>query len=436
MATVYHSHAQGAKSECVCGHAMMGVIFKLNLRFTPKYGIFGGRKREKGMKMIRREMEKEIVGAASRYPSVTVLGPRQAGKTTLIRSCFPGYAYANLEDPETRMLAEMDYKAFFRRYPSPVIIDEIQRVPKLISAIQVMIDAEREKVGRFLLAGSQQLSLAETVSQSLAGRTTLLTLLPLSVSEILSVQGSVDTDELLFRGMMPELYRTMNPVSEYYRNYFRTYVERDLRQLINVKDVGLFERFLSLLAGRIGQPVNVSALANETGVSSTTLTGWLTMLESSYILFRLQPWFSNLSKRLVKSPKLYFTEPGLAAYLLGIESAQQLLRDPLRGHLFENLVVVEVLKHRLNRGLDPNLFFLRTEKQVEVDLVLRHGRMVQPMEIKSAMVYTPEFAKHLRAFCAKEDSVVKPMVVYDGDDLDLSDGTLVRNFRNMEFGYL
>ncbi len=366
--------------------------------------------------MIKRSMEPVLREALGEYPVVTVFGPRQSGKTTLVKTCCPRFHYANLEDKETRELAEADYKAFFARFPPPVIIDEIQRVPELASAIQVLVDANRSATGQFILTGSHQTALAEAVDQSLAGRTCILELLPLSLAELGGLQGQ-STDQVLLRGFMPELHHRSMRASTYYRNYLRTYVERDVRRLVNIRDLLVFERFIMLLAGRVGQVVNYSSLAGDAGVSVTTVTHWLSILEASFLIFRLPPFFSNLSKRVVKSPKVYFTEPGLVAYLLGIEIPAHMAQHPLRGGLFENLAVVEALKSFTNQGREPRLAFLRTEKGFEIDLLLLHGAFVQPVEIKSAMTFNRHLADHLEVFCKSETTAMRPRLVYDGEDI-------------------
>lgn len=366
--------------------------------------------------MITRIIENTIKKSVSQVPVVTILGPRQAGKTTLVRKIFPDYTYVNLEDRATRELAENDYIGFFKKYSEPMIIDEVQRVPELLSAIQVKVDEDRRKNGRFILTGSHQPRLRETVAQSLAGRTTIHTLLPLSLEEI-SKSGKLENlDDNMIRGFMPELYldNARDP-DVYYRDYLDTYIEKDLRQMIAVKDLNAFLRFLTLLAGRVGQVVNLSGLSGEVGVSSTTLGEWLSVLEDSFVVFRLQPYFSNISKRIVKSPKVYFTEPGLAAYLLGIESARQASRDPLRGNLFENIVVLEAMKTRLNDNKEPNLFYVRTEKGVEIDLILKKEGMLFPFEIKSSMTPNKDFSKNMKMFCDSEANSGGMTVVYCGD---------------------
>ena len=366
--------------------------------------------------MITRIIEDTIKKSVSQVPVVTILGPRQAGKTTLVKKIFPDYTYVNLEDRATRELAENDYIGFFKKYSEPMIIDEVQRVPELLSAIQVKVDEDRRKNGRFILTGSHQPRLREAVAQSLAGRTTTHTLLPLSLEEISKSGKLEDLDDNMIRGFMPELYidNARDP-DVYYRDYLDTYIEKDVRQMIAVKDLNAFLRFLTLLAGRVGQVVNLSGLSGEVGVSSTTLGEWLSVLEDSFVVFRLQPYFSNISKRIVKSPKVYFTEPGLAAYLLGIESARQASRDPLRGNLFENIVVLEAMKTRLNDNKEPNLFYVRTEKGVEIDMILKKEGMLFPFEIKSSMTPNKDFSKNMKMFCDSEVNSGGMTVVYCGD---------------------
>jgi len=365
------------------------------------------------------------------YPVVTLTGPRQAGKTTLAKRCFPDFSYATLEDPSIRNLAETDPKAFFKKYPEPLIIDEVQRVPDITSSIQVIVDEDRKRKGRFLLTGSHQPGLHMAISQSLAGRTAVMHLMPLSVHEVLSHNPGISTDELILRGFMPELHDEEKNATSYYRNYFRTYVERDLRQLAQIRNLAAFERFMILLAGRVGQIVNLSGLSGETGVSSTTLAEWLSVLEASFLVFRLQPHFSNISKRTVKSPKIYFTEVGLAAYLLGLESELHVSRDPLRGNLFENMIVSDVMKSRLNRGKDPRIFFLRTEKGFEIDLIVQEGRSLRPMEIKSAATFNAAFVDSLRRFCESEPESASPVLVYDGESYPERSGVKCINFREL-----
>jgi predicted AAA+ superfamily ATPase len=401
--------------------------FKIKLENYAANGYVGGNQVK--FTMIKRELTQELTETMRAYPVVTLTGPRQAGKTTLARWCFPSFSYASLEDPQVRELAVSDPVAFFARYPEPVIIDEIQRVPEITSWVQVRVDEDRKRKGRFLLTGSHQPELHQAVSQSLAGRTAILNLMPLSVSEVLGHEPQIATDALLLRGFMPEVHDQGMEPTRYYRNYYKTYVERDLRQLAQIRNLAPFERFMTLLAGRVGQVVNLSRLTGETGVSSTTLAGWLSILEASFLVFRLQPFFSNISKRTVKSPKIYFTEVGLASYLLGLETPQQVSRDPLRGNLFENLVVADILKSRLNIGKEPNLFYLRTEKGFEVDLIMREGRTLRPVEIKSAATFNSEFTAALRRFCTAEPEAADPLLIYDGENFPERNGVRCANFR-------
>ena len=368
--------------------------------------------------MINRRLEEYFLETLAEYPVVTVFGPRQSGKTTLAKKCCPDFEYVNLEDLEERELAVNDYKAFFSRHQPPLIIDEIQRAPELVSAVQVIVEKDRRRSGQFVLTGSQQSELASAIDESLAGRTGVLELLPLSLAEIAAETSDVSTDELLLRGLMPELWATRKRPTAYYRNYFRTYVERDVRRLVNIRDLIVFERFMTLLAGRVGQIVNLSSLASETGVSAPTISGWLAVLEASFLIFRLPPYYSNIAKRVVKSPKIYFTEPGLATYLLGLESASQIARDPLRGQLFENLAVMEAYKQYSHRGRDRHLAFLRTEKGFEIDLLLKQGTRLQPVEIKSAMTFNKSLVHNLETYMKEESAALNPTLVYDGTALD------------------
>ena len=386
--------------------------------------------------MINRKIETVLRNEAALYPVITLLGPRQAGKTTLTRQCFPSYSYVNLEDPAERELATADERRFFAIHKPPVIIDEIQRVPELASYVQVKVDEERDKMGAFILTGSQQPKLAATISQSLAGRTSVLSLMPFSVRELIEADINPTTDELILRGFMPDVHVRKIPPASYYRNYFQTYVERDIRQIVNIKNLNLFERFVTLLAGRVGQIVNLASLAAETGVSATTIGEWLSILESAFLVFRLPPHFSNISKRIVKSPKIYFTDVGLAAWLLGLETPAQVSRDPLRGQLFENMVVSDIRKQMLNQGRDARFSFLRTEKGFEVDLVISRGTAIQPIEIKSAMTYHESLSANLRKLAKADSAVVRPHLLYDGDiAMPMFDGNDIEvlNFRDFKY---
>ncbi len=299
--------------------------------------------------MIKRKIEPVLKRLISHYPVVTITGPRQSGKTTLCKLAFPDYQYVNLEALDIRDFAKNDPRGFLEQYGHHVILDEIQRTPEILSYIQVVVD-ERNEPGQFVITGSQQFEVISNLTQTLAGRTALLKLLPFSISEI---QGSYDVssiDKLILTGFYPRIYdMSLNP-TQALGDYIVTYVERDLRQIVNIRDLSLFEKFLKLCAGRIGQVLNLSSLANDVGVSHSTARAWISLLEASFIVFLLPPWFGNVSKRLIKSPKIYFYDVGLASYLLGLENEKQVMRDPLRGSLFENMVLMEILKYRYNRG--------------------------------------------------------------------------------------
>lgn len=381
--------------------------------------------------MIPRKMAAALRIAAEEYPVVTLTGPRQAGKTTLVRAVFPEHSYCNLEDPEVRRLASEDPKQFFHLHEAPLILDEIQRVPELLSWIQVRVDEGKTK-GAFILTGSHQLRLHEAVTQSLAGRTALLRLLPLSIAELEAAGVAFGKNELLYKGCLPRIYDDALDPTRAYANYFRTYVERDVRQLMELRNQQLFETFLRLLAGRVGQPVNLSALGGEVGVSGTTLKHWLSILEASFIIFRLGPYYRNFGKRMVKSPKIYFTEPGLATWLLGIESASEAARDPLHGNLFENLVVAEAFKARLNAGREPRLYFWQDSHRNEVDLVYEQQRKLIPIEIKSSMTWHRELAGNIVKFQNAVPDAKAGIVLYAGDLSWETDRYVVRQFKDTE----
>jgi predicted AAA+ superfamily ATPase len=353
--------------------------------------------------MVPRELQAELLAAAAEYPVVTLLGPRQSGKTTLTRMAFPRREYRSMEDPDVRMAALTDPRGFLSGLPDGAILDEIQRTPELLSYVQGRID-QRRKTGEFILTGSHQPALHAAASQSLAGRTAVLTLLPFSVSELRYYRKTWDPFDLAVRGCFPRLHEERLSQRRFFNGYVQTYLERDVRMLSNLKDLTLFQHFLTLIAGRVGQVVNYTSLANDLGVSSTTVRSWVSVLTASFVLFELPPYFENISKRVVRSPKLYFTDPGLVAHLVGIDTAGQASRDPMRGALYENLVIVEVLKQRLNAGLLPSLFFYRDTNGNEVDLVVKDGRNLVPVEIKSAATFTADFLKGLERFRAAAGS--------------------------------
>ncbi|MBR5965538.1 MAG: ATP-binding protein [Treponema sp.] len=374
--------------------------------------------------MIHRTISEYIKNCMNDYFSVAVFGPRQCGKTTLVKELYPDFSYANLEDMNTRALAKNDPEEFFTRFPEPVIIDEIQRVPELLSTVQVRIDKNKKK-GQYIITGSQQIPLKTSVSQSLAGRIAIAQMQPLSLSELKASNIELDRDTQLVSGCMPFLFseKGRKPF-EYYRNYVQTYLERDIAQIGAVQDLMRFENFMRLLAGRTGQLVNNSALSAEVGVSSATIGSWLSILEASHLVYILHPWYENRTKQVVKTPKVYFCDTGLAAYLLGIETPEQMQRDPLLGNLFENLVVNEALKTRYNYGAEPNLFFFRNSKGLEIDIILKENRVLNLFEVKSGKALNDDFTKNMEKFRklfpahVSSASGSNGIVIYSGDNYE------------------
>jgi len=366
--------------------------------------------------IIDRDISRELQTLATEFSVVTVLGPRQSGKTTLVRTVFPDKAYINLENPKTRAFVEEDPEAFFAQHPEGAIIDEIQRVPNLLSYIQVIVD-EKKQMGLFILTGSHQLLLHKSVSQSLAGRTALLTLLPLSMAELEGASIQDDPEDYIIKGFYPRIYSENILPRKIYENYFRTYVERDVRELINIKNLRTFEQFMKLCAGRIGQEINYTNFSTQLGISSKTIKEWLSTLEASYIILLLPPYFENIRKRLIKSPKLYFVDVGLASYLLDINEKGQLLNNPARGYLFENLIIMELYKYRYNAGLNTPLYFYRDQSQHEIDIIYKNSNQLVPVEIKSAKTYHKEFSNNIEYFTdiVGSDRCPKKYVIYNGE---------------------
>ena len=381
--------------------------------------------------MFKRYITQELIDLSKAYPVVTITGPRQSGKTTLVKEVFPHLPYFNLEAPDIREYAEKDPRGFLNQSRHGMIIDEIQQVPNLFSYIQVLVD-EHDIKGEFILTGSHQLGLHQGISQSLAGRVALLSLLPMSLSELSDAGFKDSLDDFMIKGGYPRIFKDgLNPLKTY-RNYHQTYLEKDLRQLINIKDLSQFQRFIKLCAGRIGQLLNLSSLANDLGVSATTIEHWISLLEASYLVILLQPYFENFGKRSIKSPKLYFTDVGLACYLLGIETPEQLSRDPLRGALFENLVFLELYKARSNQGLDPHLYFYRDHKGFEIDFIFQQGRRLTPIEVKSSQTFNLNFSKNILTFqtLAKE-KFDRGYVIYTGDREFSMEDVAVVNYQNV-----
>lgn len=392
----------------------------------PKYRHFGV-----NLLIFERAIASQCLNLAQQYPVITVMGPRQSGKTTLVRQLFSDYAYINLESPEVRELAARDPKALLARHDSGLIIDEIQNFPELLSYIQVLVD-EKQQMGSYILTGSHQISLHEAISQSLAGRTAILQLLPMSLAELMmnSIDKKVDDiDELMLLGGYPRVHATPLAPTQMYRDYVQTYLEKDVRQMINLKDLLLFRRFLKLCASRTGQVLNMNSLSNDLGISHHTIKHWLSILQASYLIQLLPAYYENFGKQIIKSPKLYFTDVGLACYLLDIEDFRQVNRDPLRGHLFETLVVMELVKARLNQARDPNLYFYRDSQKNEVDIIYKRGVELIPIEIKSAQTITRSYFKGLDYFKSKAgDRAPCSYLIYSGKEEYEMNFTRVLNF--------
>ncbi|MCP4217695.1 MAG: ATP-binding protein [bacterium] len=382
--------------------------------------------------MIKRNVSGHLLNLAKKYPVVTVTGPRQSGKTTLVRELFKDKTYINLEHPEEREFAKNDPKGFFTRIPDGAVLGEIQRVPELLSYIQVIVD-EKKQNGMFILTGSQQFQLLNTISQSLAGRTALFKLLPLSLSELKGQYTYSGMNEVLFTGFYPRIFDQQLSPNQAYSDYFETYVERDLRQLLQVKNLSLFQKFVKLCAGRTGQILNLNSLGNDIGISHTTAREWLTILEAGFIVFLLEPYHKNIRKRLVKSPKIFFYDTGLAAYLLGMEKESHLENHPLRGNLFENLVVMEFLKYRYNMGKKSNLSFYRDSTGNEVDIIYNIARRILAVEVKSGQTVSADYFKGLKAL----EKVVGPdifakAIIYGGDRNEIRNEVHISDYYSID----
>ncbi|MBV5303811.1 MAG: ATP-binding protein [Chlorobium sp.] len=383
--------------------------------------------------MIYRKLTATLQRLAKTFPVIAITGPRQSGKTTLAKAVFADKPYITLEDPAERAFALEDAKGFLHRFRDGAIFDEAQRWPDLFSYLQGMVD-EEPIPGKFILTGSQQFGLLAGVSQSLAGRVGMTALLPLSISELPAAsQSSQSLDTLIIKGSYPALHvRDISP-ADWFASYIATYIERDIRQVLRVHDLSVFQRFVRLCAGRNGQLLNLNALAGETGVSQKTARSWLSVLESSYIVYLLPPYYRNFGKRLVKTPKLYFIDQGLACWLLGIRSHEHLALHPMRGAIFESFIISEFLKSRYNRGLPPDLYFWRDNNGLEADIVFERGTKLQPVEIKSGQTITGDYIRagqRAARFAAEE--ALQPWLIYGGDDSYERNGVTIMSWRDCE----
>lgn len=380
---------------------------------------------------ITRQLEEVIAEAVQYFSVISVTGPRQSGKSTLLKHMFPDYRQYSMKDVNVREFAENDPIAFLNQTHGGMFIDEVQKVPALLEYIQGIVDNNPER--KFLLTGSSNLELLGGLSESLPGRAGVFELLPMSYGESREQQECKDTNQLLYDGLYPAICAGKNKASLFYPSYVKTYIEKDVRDLLKVKNMMQFMKFMRLCAARVGSLFNASEVANEVGVDSKTVTQWLSVLQASYLVTLLPPYYENITKRLVKTPKLYFNDPGLACYLLDIESPKQLDRDKMRGAIFENYIVMEVLKHRYNQGRAGGVYFYRDSNSNEVDILLKQEGEITAIEVKSAMTYSSSFEKSLKQIGSWIGTpIIKKMVVYTGEFENTAGDIKIVNYRNLD----
>lgn len=389
--------------------------------------------------MIKRLLEKQVKHAVTQFPVVSVTGPRQSGKTTLIKECFPTYEYYNLEDPNTRSLIQDDPKQFVNTTKKGVIFDEVQKYPDLLSFIQVTAD-ETNKPGQYIISGSENLLLSERISQSLAGRVAIFNLLPLSMSELKTAKLlEQDAFSQIYKGFYPRIYDQNISATDFYSNYVNTYIERDVRLIKNIGDISNFQRFMQLLAGRAGQLSNASAIANDLNVDSKTANSWLNILEASFIIFRLPPYFRNFGKRVIKNSKIYFHDVGLLAYLLGINNTTDMDVHFARGALFENLIVSEIMKRIINFNLHVKPYFWRDSAGNEIDILLDKGNTIDRLEIKASKTYKSEFSKgfdYWDELTRQNKQEGNNYVIYNGDTESKVKNYKLLNWKNVDKAFV
>jgi len=380
--------------------------------------------------MIKRALSGKVLQLADQYPVITITGPRQSGKTTLCRALFRHREYVSLEDIDNREFARNDPRGFLKQFPDGAVIDEIQRVPDLLSYIQTAVDGNKGN-GRFVLTGSHQFDLLSSITQSLAGRTAIINLLPFTMDEVYGTKKTPDIDTVLYTGFYPRIHdQKLNP-TEALSFYINTYVERDLRNIINRKDLSIFHRFKKLCAGRCGQILNLSSIGNDCGINHATVKNWISILEASGIIKLLRPYFKSFNKRLIKSPKLYFLDTGLASYLLGVNEPSQLKNHPLRGAVFESLVVSELVKKRYNAVKTDNLYYFRDNTGNEVDIIVDQGAGTGQIEIKSGMTVAGDFFKGLTFFKALNKKAGPSYIVYGGGKSYEREGVMIISWRDV-----
>ena len=382
--------------------------------------------------MIKRIMAEKLRGLASKFPVVSVIGPRQSGKTTLVRNVFSGMDYVSLEDLDTRQFAVDDPRGFLSGHSRGAVIDEVQRAPNLFSYIQTAVDS-RNKAGQFILTGSQNILLQENLSQTLAGRVAILRLLPFSIEELKNTNYKLNKpEECIFKGLYPRLYDKKIAPADWYPNYIQTYVERDVRLIKNISDLNTFQKFVRMCAGRTGQILNLSSLGNDCGVTHNTAKAWLSVLEATYLVFLIRPYHRNLNKRLIKMPKLYFYDTGLACSLLGIQSVGQLDTHYLKGSLFESFVFSEIVKNRFNRGMEHNCFYWRDKTGNEIDCIIEAGDSAVPVEIKAGKTIADDFFAGLNYWNKLVSKGSRnAYLVYGGDENQKREHAAVVSWKNI-----
>lgn len=379
---------------------------------------------------LPRNMEKVILEASEYYSVICVTGPRQSGKSTLLKHLFPGYVEYSMKDMHVREFALNDPVAFLSQTSEGMFLDEIQKAPVLMEYIQGIVDHDPSR--KFLLTGSSNFEVMKGVSESLAGRAGVFELLPMSIDETLSAHKGMELSRLLYEGLYPAVAAGKNTSRMFYPSYVKTYIEKDVRDLLKIQDQMQFMRFMKLCAARIGSIFVATELASEVGVDSKTIARWLSVLQASYLVTLLPPYYENISKRLIKSPKLYFNDTGLACYLLDIESPKQLDRDKMRGALFENMIVSEMLKHRYNQGFEGGIYFYRDSNQNEIDILLKQEGEITAIEVKSSMTYHPSFEKSLRQISEWiETPVTKKAIVYTGDFENTKGSIQLLNYKHL-----